>query len=120
MRKLLLTAGTALCVFGTPAFATTGAFQAQGPLAGMALAIQSEMTGAVLVPGPHRAAILLAQKGGPTVPPGNSGSNGNDQGQDNLAKCETATPSHPCKGNNGFGNGGNDGSPNNFPNPTNR
>ena len=116
MRKLYLTVGAALCVFGTPAFATTGSFQAQSPLAGMALASQIEMTGAVLVPGPHSAAILLAQKAGPTTPPGNSGSNGNDNGEHGKKpECDTVSPSHPCKGNNGFGNGGGDGSPNGFP-----
>jgi hypothetical protein len=30
-------------------------------------------------------------------------------------KCNVVSPSKPCKGNNGFGNGGNDGSPNGFP-----
>ena len=27
-------------------------------------------------------------------------------------QCDVVSPSKPCKGNNGFGNGGNDGSPN--------
>jgi hypothetical protein len=27
-------------------------------------------------------------------------------------QCNDVSPTHPCKGNNGFGNGGGDGSPN--------
>jgi hypothetical protein len=110
MRKFLLVAGTAVCVFGTPAFAATGAFQAQGQSAGIATTVAS--------PG----AILVAQNGPPTSPPGNSGSNGNqdhtNNGKSGKPECSVVSPSHPCLGNNGFGNGGNDGSPNGMPNPT--
>lgn len=117
MRKFLLVAGAAVCVFGTPAFATTGASQAQGQSAGIAasVAIPGQEFGTFLVPGTRDGAILVAQKGPPTTPPGNSGTNGNNNGNNGKSGkpiCDTISPSHPCQGNNGFGNGGNDGSPN--------
>jgi hypothetical protein len=38
-----------------------------------------------------------------------------NEDKDDKKKCKVVSPSKPCKGNNGFGNGGNDGSPNGFP-----
>jgi hypothetical protein len=118
MRKFLLVTGAAICVLGTPAFATTGTFQAQGQSVGIAasVAIPDQVTGSFLVPGTRDGAILVAQNGPPTSPPGNSGSNGNqdhtNNGKSGKPECSVVSPSHPCLGNNGFGNGGGDGSPN--------
>jgi hypothetical protein len=117
LKHLLLVTGAALCVFGTPAFATTEASQTQGQTVeiGASVAIPGQEFGSFLVPGMRDGAILVAQNGPPTAPPGNSGNNGNNNGNNGKSgkpECSVVSPSHPCLGNNGFGNGGNDGSPN--------
>ena len=61
----------------------------------------------------------LAQNGPAKTPPGNSARSGDYNAilafiitASNKPQCNSASPTHPCKGNNGFGNGGGDGSPN--------
>jgi hypothetical protein len=122
MRELLVVAGAVMCVLGTPAFAATGVFHAQGQSAGIAasVAIPGQKIGSFLVLDGWDAAILVAQAERDRQPPGNSGSNGNDHPKDCDQKDHEeddhkVTRSHPCKGNNGFGNGGGDGTPNGFP-----
>src|SRR5262245_43591527 len=62
------------------------------------------------------ATASFAQTGKPNNSPGNSGNNSiiltSIITASNKPQCNSASPTRPCKGNNGFGNGGGDGSPN--------
>ena len=76
----------------------------------------------VLVTGAALSALAipaLAENRPANTPPGNSGRSGNNIAiltsiinSSGKPQCNSASPTHPCKGNNGFGNGGGDGSPN--------
>ena len=65
------------------------------------------------------AAPAYAQNSPPNKPPSNNGKGNTNApilasivAASSKPQCNSASPTHPCKGNNGFGNGGGDGSPN--------
>ena len=121
MRKLLLVTSAAVCVLGTPSFATTEVLHPQSLATSATIPIQ--YTQSSLVAQAATSATVVAQNS----PNGNGNGNGNsqkcnDDGNGNHGfgngngngncNCDVVSPSKPCKGNNGFGNGGGDGSPN--------
>jgi hypothetical protein len=93
MRKLLWVIGAAVCVLAAPAFATTGAFQAQGQIAGIvgSAAIPSQKIGSFVVPEAPDGAILMAQV---VSSPGDNNSGGTTTGGCNP---NTVSPAKPCK-----------------------
>jgi hypothetical protein len=80
MRKFLIV-GAAVCVLGSPAYATTGTTHVQRDFG------QSADIGS----GQSDFRFVVAANDKPI--------------------CDTVSPSKPCKGNNGFGNGADDGTP---------
>jgi hypothetical protein len=81
MRKFLLVTGAAVYCLGSSAFATTGAVQ------------RDFIQGGDVGSGAAQAQSLLVLAA-------------NDK-----PVCDPVSPSKPCKGNNGFGNGADDGTP---------
>jgi hypothetical protein len=98
--------------------------QAQYVEIAASIVIPGQEIGSFLVRGASNAANFDGSRGPDNEPRGNSGSNGNQDHTDNGKSgkpicCDVKSPSHPCKGNNGFGNGGDDGSsPNGFQDDT--
>ena len=100
MRKVVLVAA-AFCLLTSPAFATREATpEKEVPnLAVVTIKPQQDAPTLLGYPGSGDGIIIFAK---------------NDKVKD-KDKCDVVSPSKPCKGNNGKGNGGGDGSPNGKP-----
>jgi hypothetical protein len=106
MRKFLLVTSAAVCVLGTPAFATTGTDQSHSLNVAASVMITSQQLGSYLIQEARDAGIVVAANDDKDKDKDKT-TNGCSEGNDNVV-----SRSKPCKGNNGFGNGGGDGSPN--------
>ncbi len=99
MRKFLLVTAATVCVLGTPAFATTGTFHAQGPF------VQGQDSGSSTAQAARNSLLVVAD----------NDDKGKDKDKDKKKdkdKCDDdVSRSKPCKENDGHGHGDGDGSP---------